>query len=225
MTPLPHTLDNLCQREKEKVLEMLKQLNKMKKRCAALEQSLESRRLENQRLSGREEVISRELESAQARLIETVESSKAAQVQVEELSLQLQQSESDRRVATARVRESQAEIQALTDAVRRARMKRDRLMAVTWTQARPAACEKAVDAALGALTRADVWAQTEDEPLPSPPPPVEEPAPQAPTVEQARRRPPPRAAPMEFAASESGFRTSDGADDELARLISFLNPH
>jgi hypothetical protein len=221
MSALPHTLDNLCQREKEKVIEMLKQLNEMKKRCAALEQSLESGRLENQRLSGREEVISRELESSQARLIETVESSKDAQVQVEDLSLRLQQSESDRRVATARVRESQAEIQALSDAVRRARLKRDRLMTVTWTQARPPACDEAVDAGLTS-TRADAVAQTEGESPPSPPPEDDPPA-RPLAKEPAPRRPPPRALSPDITPSETTFKTTE-TDDELARLISLLNP-
>jgi hypothetical protein len=42
MITISHTLDNFSKREKEKVFELLKQLNELKKRCTSLEQELEA---------------------------------------------------------------------------------------------------------------------------------------------------------------------------------------
>jgi chromosome segregation ATPase len=212
MSAHPHTLDNLCQSDKDKVVEMLKQLNEMKKRCTGLEQDLESRQLENERLTGRDDVMSHSLEATHARLIDVIESSKASQVQIESLSLRLQQSDAERKAVEARVRDSQSEVCALRDAVRRARAKRDRSAVTTSTQARPLTSEKAVNTAETALGRRDAAAQAAPEP---PPPtvavavPVAEPAP---AVSNPRRD----VAPPTDARTES--------DDELAQLISYLNP-
>jgi hypothetical protein len=208
MAALPHTLDNLCQRDKDKVMAMLKQLNEMKKRCTGLEQALESRHMDNQRLAGRDEVMSHSLEAAHARLIDVVESSKTSQVQIEDLSLRLQRSESDRKATDARVRDAQAEAQALRDAVGRARAKRGRSAVTTSTQARPPTCERAVNTADSALGRRDAAAQAPDAP--------KAPADPAPAARQPPcDRGPPDADPPNRPAE---------SDDELAQLISYLNP-
>ena len=87
MSSLPHTLDNLCKSDKEKVVEMLKQLNELKKRCNTLEQELDTSHNENLRLIGREEIMKKQLESMEIKLFDSVELSKKSQAQVEQLTI------------------------------------------------------------------------------------------------------------------------------------------
>ena len=122
MASIPHTLDNLCKKEKDKVVDMLKQLNELKKRCASLEKELNDKQLENQRLTGQTEGMSQQLDATQAKLIEYIELSKESQTQIEQLSLKLQKSESEKKVLTARYRDCQAEVSSLKDQIRQLRM-------------------------------------------------------------------------------------------------------
>ena len=70
---VPHTLDNLCKSDKEKLMEMIKQLNEVQKRCNALEIELENLQQENQRLNGREDVMKSQLEAMENKLFDAVE--------------------------------------------------------------------------------------------------------------------------------------------------------
>jgi uncharacterized phage infection (PIP) family protein YhgE len=112
---LPHTLDNLCRQEKDKVQEMLRQLNELRKRCTSLEREIESKRSENQRLTGREDILTSQLEAVQSKLLSVVEISKDAQGQVEQLSLKLQKTETKKKTLQAEYRESQIEAQRLQE--------------------------------------------------------------------------------------------------------------
>lgn len=124
---LPHTLDNLCKADKDKLMEMIKQLNEVKKRCNALEQEVDSLQSENQRLTGREDVMKSQLESMETKLFDAVEISKASQSRVEALTTGLQKSEAGRKSARARYREAQAEISSLRDTIREMKLKHERI--------------------------------------------------------------------------------------------------
>lgn len=137
---LPHTLDNLCKREKDKVVDMLKQLSDLKKRCAALEQELDGKQLENQRLAGREEVLSKQLETAQGKLLEAIGLSKESQAQIEQLTLRLQKSEAEKKALGSRTRESQAESSAMKERIREMRARHERIMVTASVQTRIVTC-------------------------------------------------------------------------------------
>ena len=124
---LPHTLDNLCKADKDKLMEMIKQLNEVKKRCNALEQEAESLQSENQRLIGREDVMKAQIESMETKLFDAVEISKGSQARVDQLTSALQKSEAGRKSARARYREAQGEISSLRDTIRELKLKHERI--------------------------------------------------------------------------------------------------
>lgn len=121
---------------------MLRQLNELKKRCNALEQQLEAKQLENERLAGRDEVMTKQLEATQAKLVEAIELSKDSQTQIEQLSLKLQKSEAEKKALTARMKDAQAESQSLKENVRKMRMKHEKIMVTASVQCRIVTCDK-----------------------------------------------------------------------------------
>lgn len=129
MSGLPHTLDNLCKKEKDKVFDMLKQLSELKKRSAALEKELNEKQLENQRLSGQTESLSHQFEAVQSKLIEYIELSKESQAKIDQLSMKLQRSDADKKTLAARYRDSQAEVTSLKDQIRQLRLKHEHIYA------------------------------------------------------------------------------------------------
>ena len=131
---LPHTLDNLCKADKDKLMEMIKQLNEVKKRCNALEQESEALQSENQRLTGREDIMKQQLESMETKLFDAVEISKGSQARVEELTSALQKAEAGRKSARARYREAQNEISSLRDQIRELKLKHERIYVETSIQ-------------------------------------------------------------------------------------------
>ena len=131
---LPHTLDNLCKADKDKLMEMIKQLNEVKKRCNALEQEVESLQSENQRLIGREDVMKAQIEAMETKLFDAVEISKGSQARVEQLTSSLQKSEAGRKSSRARYREAQTEISSLRDTIRELKLKHERIHVETSIQ-------------------------------------------------------------------------------------------
>lgn len=142
MANLPHTLDNLSKKEKEKVVDMLKQLNELKKRCTALEQQLESKQMENERLAGREDVMTKHLEATESKLFEAIELSKESQAEFEQLSLKLQKSEAVKKSLNGRLRNTQAEIQTLKEGIRDMKLKHEKILVNSSVQCRIICCDK-----------------------------------------------------------------------------------
>jgi regulator of replication initiation timing len=227
MSYLPHTLDNLTKKEKEKVFDMLKQLNELKKRCAALEQEGESTELEHQRLVGREELMSRQLDSTQAKLLEAVECAKESQVQVDGLAQRLQQSGDERRRLDAALRECAAEAQALRGEMAQLKARRDRITVTAATQARIILSDQASNTADAALDRRNAAVQAaaavHAAPAASAAPAVRAVAEAAPASRPPRAAAPERPrAPAEPPAPPAAAQLEP--DEELAQLIAFLNP-
>jgi hypothetical protein len=221
MCSLPHTLDNLSKKEKEKVFEMLRQLNELKKRCASLEQQLEVTEHEHQRLAGREELRSRQLESTEAKLLEAVELAKESQVEVESLTAQLQTCESERESLTATFHDCQSEGKSLRDAMDQFKPRGDRMLVTTSTQARIILCEAACGTADPATDRHAAAVQTV--PGPALAQAAEAPSAIAPRTGEppGQRRPP---APPEVTRAVTSMDAAQvEADDDLTQLISLLN--
>lgn len=142
---LPHTLDNLCKADKDKLVEMIKQLSEMKKRCAALEHELENKKTESERLLAREGILKAQIESTENKLYDAVEISKGSQARVEQLTSELQRSEAGRKSARARYRESQAEITQLRDAIRELKLRHERILVDTSVQTRVNICSRGIN--------------------------------------------------------------------------------
>lgn len=142
MSGLPHTLDNLCKKEKDKVFDMLKQLSELKKRCSALEKELNEKQLENQHLSGQTESLKHQYEAVQSKLIEYIELSNESRTKIDQYSLKLQRSESDKKNLAARYRDSQAEVTSLRDQIRQLRLKHDHIYANASVSCRIITCDK-----------------------------------------------------------------------------------
>jgi chromosome segregation ATPase len=204
MSGPPHTLDHLCRQEKEKVFEMLKQLNEFKKRCASLEEQLGSRELECERLSGREELMSRQLEATQAKLFEAIESSKDSQIQIEELSLKLQKSEVERKAVNVQLRDAQIESQSLRKTIRQFRTSQDRLLS-TSAQCEVMSSDKETNTDSSTFNFHSVGVQAPSDSCPSP---IRLP------------RPPPNHGPDDTGIQSAALIEPD---EELEQLISILN--
>lgn len=212
---LPHTLDNLCASDKEKVVEMLRQMNELKKRCATLEQDLTNRQVENERLSGREEVICRQLESTQTKLYEAVEQSKNSQTHIEQLTQKLQKSDAENKAIKARLRDSEAEAQRLRETANEMRLLTEKLTITTSVQCSPPTIDKNINTIDTALDLTNTAVQHSDEP-------ASQPAKQEASVSQT-------ATSIETAVvqsrelTEASYRSE--VDPELAELITLLNPY
>jgi chromosome segregation ATPase len=224
MSYLPHILDNLTKKEKEKVFDMLKQLNELKKRCTALEQDIETTGLEHQRLVGREELMSRQLESTQAKLLEAVECAKESQVQIDSLTQKIQKSEDERERLDATFRECVSELNTLREAMQQFKMRRDRITVTAATQARIILCDQTCNTAGTALERRNEAVQAGmparmAEPGHRPRKAVASDLPhRASTAERPQSSAEPLPEPRATIASQLE------PDDELAQLIAFLNP-
>ena len=131
MKAVPHTIDNLCKKDKSQVIEMLKQLNELKKRCASLETEIESQTLENQRISGRDDVLAQQLDATESKLFEFVELSKDAQSKIESLTLNLQKIQSDNNLIKTRISESESEVELLRETYRQLQLKHDHVLVET----------------------------------------------------------------------------------------------
>lgn len=249
MSNHPHTLDNLCKKDKDKVVEMLRQLNELKKRCTALEQELDEKRLDNQRLEGRDDVMTQQLEAIQSKLIESVQVSKDSQNQIEQLTSKLQKSESDKKLLQARLKDAQTESMSLHDQIRLLQQKHECLHANVGINCRIVTCDKMVnteDTALNLMNAAvqaplessfaqPVYSNTNQPNLPPSSNSIsfnqyssqisssyQMPPPQAPF-----QSPPPRQQNPSFSQNRSSYTTNESyqteVDDDLMQLISALN--
>jgi chromosome segregation ATPase len=216
MTALPHTVDNLCKQEKQKVFDMLKQLSELKKRCAFLEEQLAAKQLDLERVAGREDIMTRQLEATQTKLFESLEAAKDSQIQFEELSLKFQTAESERKSFASRLRESQAESQTLRETIRHYRSSQDHILVGVAVQCRIRSCDKAINTDDSALNLRHAAIQTVPEESKS----------------THRFRPP---SPTKTSRTQGETRSVEGGprvhfgseldgDDELEQLITMLNP-
>lgn len=156
---LPHTLDNLCKADKDKLMELIKQVNELNKRCNLLEQENNAKQAEIQRLVGREDVMKNQLESLEAKLFDAVEISKSAQARVEQLTSDVQKAEAGRKSARARYREAQSEITSLRDTIRELKLKHERIHVETGVQTKNNYCSRTTNTEDTSLNLTDMEIQ------------------------------------------------------------------
>ncbi|OHT05867.1 tropomyosin [Tritrichomonas foetus] len=110
-----HTIDNLCKRDKNKVIELLKQLNELRKRCAFLESNIESQVLENQRVEGRNEMIAKQIEATEMKFSEASDLAADTPSKLEGLTLNIQATETESSNLRMKIEDSEKEIKILQD--------------------------------------------------------------------------------------------------------------
>ncbi|EAY20662.1 tropomyosin, putative [Trichomonas vaginalis G3] len=156
---LPHTLDNLCKQDKDKLMELIKQVNELQKRCNLLEQENNSKQAEIQRLSGREDVMKNQVEALETKLFDAVEISKTAQARIEQLTSEVQKVEAGRKSARARYREAQAEITSLRDTIRELKLKHERIHVETGVQTKNNYCSRTTNTEDSSINLNDIEIQ------------------------------------------------------------------
>lgn len=110
-----HTIDNLCKRDKNKMIELLKQLNELKKRCAFLDSSINNQNLENQRVEIKNDVISKQIEDVEHKFNESSNISKEYPKQFEEFTLAIQVSETECANLRAQIEDSESQAAELRE--------------------------------------------------------------------------------------------------------------
>ncbi|KAK8885154.1 hypothetical protein M9Y10_044283 [Tritrichomonas musculus] len=114
-----HTIDNLCKKDKNKMIELLKQLNELKKRCAFLESSINSQNNENQRIEMKNEFISKQIEEVEQKFNESSDLSKEFPKQLEELTLAIQATEIENSNLKVKIKDSTSEASELNNELQR----------------------------------------------------------------------------------------------------------
>ena len=138
----PHTLDNLCIEDKNKLIEMIRQLREGKNKCSSLEFEIENLQNQNEKLRNREATMKKQLEDMEKKVFEAVDISKAADEKVQSLTSELQKSEYNRKTVRDRYRESQGEITALKDAIHDLKEKYDKICVDTECQTKVNYCTR-----------------------------------------------------------------------------------
>lgn len=110
-----HTIDNLCKRDKNKMIELLKQLNELKKRCSFLESNINSQNMENQRIEMKNELIAKQIEEVDQKFNESSSLSKEHPKQLEELQLAIQATEAENSNLRAKIKDSTSEANELNN--------------------------------------------------------------------------------------------------------------
>jgi chromosome segregation ATPase len=205
----PQTLDNLCSSDKTKVVEMLKKLNQLRKRCTLLEQEFEIRQREKEKEASQQEVLAHQLEVVQGKLLETVELSGKSQEEIESLSLKLQRVESERKSLSLRFHDSQLEAQSLRENIEEIELQHNHVLVTIATQTSHIYCDKSCNTLESAVNLQNAIVQVSPDAL--------------------RRHSQVLPSPDRFYSKTLSPITplkepDSDLDDELTFIISFLNP-
>jgi hypothetical protein len=212
---IPHTIDNLCKQEKQRVFDMFKHLTELQERCTSLEEQLASKQLDLERCAGREESMSRQIDATQTKLFQSIELSKELQIQNQDLSDKLIASESRRATLTGQLRDSQTESETLRETIRDLRA--TKILFNASAQCRIVTCDRAINTDSSGLHPQSASIQTSPEDFRSKPrfPPSS--SPKAP-----RERPTSSREDLHYSGHE--FESESESDGDLETLISMLNP-
>jgi chromosome segregation ATPase len=126
-----HTIDHLCPAHKAKVVELLKQLNELRKRCGFLESQIEAADAEEDRLERIHAGIGDKIEAEKQRLAEATSVAAAADDQIDRLAHEYEQIQSESGVLRFKIDESEQEVALLTSTYKQLRLKYDRVYADT----------------------------------------------------------------------------------------------
>jgi chromosome segregation ATPase len=122
------TIDNLCKRDKMKVLEMLKQVNELRKRCSCLESQIEAELQTSERLEARDASMSHEIDTIESKFAEATALSQTANAEIQRITVELQQNNTDNSILRVKVANSEDECSSLRETYRQLRQKYDHIL-------------------------------------------------------------------------------------------------
>jgi hypothetical protein len=131
-----HTIDNLCPKHKAKVVEMLRQLNELSKRCSFLEAQFERANAETQYLIDTNSTIAEKITTEELGLLEATKISEFAQSQIVQLSLEFRNQHSETGKLRLMVEDEELAVQSLRESYRLMRRKYDRVFVDTGVNCR-----------------------------------------------------------------------------------------
>lgn len=126
-----HTIDNLCKRDKSKVVEMLKELNEFRKRCTILEGQIAAVDAEQSRLLSRDATIMKQIEITEEQMLESTQISSAAQESIAQLTIDLQNSETENESLKSKLMDTESDIATAKEVLRQLRFRYDKLVVDT----------------------------------------------------------------------------------------------
>jgi chromosome segregation ATPase len=126
-----HTIDQLCPAHKSKVVELLKQLNELRKRCGILEGQIEAADLEDDRIGRMHAAINEKIDAEKHRLAEATSVATAAREQIDNLTSRQQRIETESAMLLLKTDESEQEVTLLGAKYQELRLKYDRVYADT----------------------------------------------------------------------------------------------
>lgn len=126
-----HTIDNLCKRDKSKVVEMLKELNEFRKRCTILEGQIAAVDAEQSRLLSRDATIMKQIEITEEQMLESTQISSAAQESIAQLTIELQNSETENESLKSKLMDTESDIATAKEVLRQLKFRYDKLVVDT----------------------------------------------------------------------------------------------
>jgi chromosome segregation ATPase len=121
-----HTIDHLCPPHKRKVVELLKQLLELRKRCSILENELEAAGTEENRLNQISANLTHQIEAEEVRLLEATRLSAAAREQLQKLTADYERESKQAVLLRVKASESRDEVAALNTTYQQLRVKYDK---------------------------------------------------------------------------------------------------
>lgn len=105
-----HTIDNLCKRDKREVVETLKQINELRRRCTILECQIARVDQEQTKLLSRDATLMKQIELTEEQMLETTETSRSVHENITQLTIDLQSSETENEDLKSRINDLESDI-------------------------------------------------------------------------------------------------------------------
>lgn len=122
-----HTIDNLCKKDKNKIIELLKRLNELKKRCAFLESNINHQNMENQSIETKNDIITKQIDEINQKFNEESSLTSGFPKQLEDLQLAIQATETENLNLKAKIKDSTSEVSELTEVLKQLDSKYNRI--------------------------------------------------------------------------------------------------
>lgn len=126
-----HTIDNLCKRDKSYVVETLKELNEFRKRCTILEGQIAAVDAEQNRLLTLDATLMKQIELTEEKMLEATAISSAAHGSIAQLTIDLQNSETENEHLKSRLLETESDIVTAKEVLRQLQVRYDKIVVDT----------------------------------------------------------------------------------------------
>jgi chromosome segregation ATPase len=156
------SIDGLCPRHKSKVVEMLQQLNELRRRCRALEREGETARSQTQHLVESNSAITRQIEAEEQSLLAEAQASDAVHARIQQLAVELRNREIETRTIRARLEVGEAQLDTLKEVYAQARRRHGRLRIDAAVQFRPTVVDRAQNTETTPVSDSDTQAPGRD---------------------------------------------------------------